>query len=123
MNEAQLQEQVCRYLKTQYPEVIFTSESAGYYATIGQATKRKRTRSNKGLPDLLILEPRKVYHGLMIELKAEGKSPYKKDGTLRTDKHTQEQAEVLQALLDKGYLATFATGYEEAVRVLDNYLR
>lgn len=122
MSEAQLHEKVCRYIKTRYPNVIFTSEAAGYFATIGQATKRKRTRSNKGLPDLIILEPNKNYHGLMIELKAEGKSPYKKNGDLRTDKHTQEQAEVLQALLDKGYLALFATGYEEAITAIDNYL-
>lgn len=121
MNEALLHERVCMYLKTHYPDVIFTSEASGYYATIGQAAKRKRTRSRRGLPDLIILAQRRGYAGLMIELKAENKSPYKKNGELKTSEHIQEQAEVLRELEEEGYFATFCVGFGEAVAVIDNY--
>ena len=62
---------VCKYLKLAYPSVIFTAESSGIRVSIGIAVKMKNQRSCNGLPDLMILEPRGNYHGLMIELKKE----------------------------------------------------
>jgi hypothetical protein len=73
MNEKDLQINICRWLKLQYPEVIFTSESSGLRLTIGQARSLAKQRSGKGLPDLMIFEPRGDYHGLFIELNAKAK--------------------------------------------------
>lgn len=110
---------VCNYLKLQYPSVIFTSESSGVRLTMGQAIKAKKMRSGDKLPDLWILEARHGYHGLLIELKVERITT--KTGAYKTD-HIKKQADTINRLMDKGYYATFAVGFEDAKNVIDNYL-
>jgi hypothetical protein len=114
---------VCRYLKMQYPEVIFLTELGGIKLPPGLAKKASQMRSCRGLPDLLVLEPRLGYYGMFLELKKEGSSPYKKDGTLKSDEHLWEQEKVLQSLCDKGYYAIFAVGFDEAKQIIDTYLQ
>lgn len=63
-----------------------------------------------------------IYNGLYLELKAEGNSPFKKDGTLKKDQHLEEQDKYLQTLRGKGYKAEFATGFNEAKKIIDDYL-
>ena len=118
--EENLQIAVCTYLRLNYPSVIFTSESSGVRLTMGQAVKAKKMRSGGKLPDLWILEPRGGYHGLFIELKAE---PYlKKDGWFKTP-HIKEQAETIARLMNKGYAATFAVGFDQAKEAIDVYMK
>lgn len=120
--ETRLQTQVSNYIKLQYPNVMFTSESSGLRVPIGLAVQMKKQRSNHKLPDMIILEPRKDFYGLMLELKNSEADYLKKDGTLRGDKHVQEQQKSLTELSKKGYLATFVGGFDEAKRVIDFYL-
>jgi hypothetical protein len=125
-HEESLQLQVCKYLRLQYPHVIFRSDYAsGLKLTKNQAVKHKRMQSSRSWPDLFIYEPSREYHGLAIELKKDGESVVLKigprKGCLSTDPHIQEQAAMLKALLHKGYYANFAVGYDEAVRVIDWY--
>ncbi|HTJ53747.1 MAG TPA: hypothetical protein VL443_30035 [Cyclobacteriaceae bacterium] len=119
--EESLQIAVSNYLRLQYPNVIFTAESSGLKLTIGQAVKAKKLRSSRGLPDMIILEPRGNYKGLCIELKTV--SPYRKDGKLKTDQHLQEQEELLTRLNAKGYGALFATGFDKAKTIIDEYMK
>lgn len=63
-----------------------------------------------------------IYNGLYLELKAEGNSPFKKDGTLKKDEHLEEQEEMLEALRLRGYKAEFAIGFEETKDIIDDYL-
>ena len=98
---------ICKYLKLQYPNVLFTSESSGIRLSIGQAKRLKAMRSCSGLPDIMIFEPRKSYYGLFLEVKRDGTTIYKKDGDLRKDKHIQEQEEILHQLKQRGYFAEF----------------
>ncbi len=119
--EEKLQIAVCKYLKLQYPDVIFTAESSGLKLTIGQAVIAKQLRSNKGLPDLMIFEPNKYYHGLFIELKKEGTRL--KNGNMPNTEHIREQGEILTKLRTLGYCATFACGFDEAKEIIDNYLK
>mgnify|MGYP005987970659 CR=1 FL=1 len=113
---------LCTYLKYQYPDVIFTSEQSGLFVTKGQAIKMAKTRSSKALPDLWILEPKKRYHAMLIELKREGTRLYKKNGDLIRDKHIAEQEEMRNRLRNKGYFCEFAVGYDEAKTLIDYYL-
>jgi hypothetical protein len=107
-----------------YPGVMFTAESSGIRLTMGQAVKAKKQRSQRGLPDMMILEPKGEYHGLMIELKKEGRSPFKiKDGQLKAGEHLEEQYRAIQKLLRKGYYACFCTGFDEAKQTIDRYMR
>ena len=119
--EESIQLAVSKYLKLQYPNVIFTAESSGVRLTLGQAVKAKKQRSpEKGLPDLMIFEAKGNFKGLFIELKA--KSPYLKSGELSSQEHIQQQNKVLERLTEKGYYATFATGFNEAKNIIDKYL-
>lgn len=118
--EESIQLALCEYVKLKYPEAIFTSESSGIRLTMGQAIKSKKLRSGNGLPDFMLFEPRGSWHGLFLELKVI--SPYKKDGSLKSDPHIQEQHKVIVNLLRSGYCATFAVGLDEAIRLVDYYM-
>jgi len=120
--EDSIQTSVCDYIRCAYPNLIFTAESSGIRLTIGQAKKAKRQRSQRGLPDLMILEPRGGFHGLMIELKREGQSPFKKDGMLKAGEHLGEQYNAIQTLIWKGYSASFCVGFDQAKEKIDWYM-
>jgi hypothetical protein len=87
-----------------------------------QAKLLKKMRSGAGLPDIMIFEPRKSYYGLFLEVKRDNFAVYKKDGGIVSNAHIQEQEEVIHRLSQKGYLATFVRGFEDAKAILDYYL-
>lgn len=132
MNEAQLQEQVAQYLRLQYPNVMFHSDfGSGVKLTMGQAVRQKRMNGGgRAWPDMFIAEPVEVdfgqpswrnYAGLFVELKKEGVRVKKKNGEW-VSAHIAEQAEVLERLRFRGYVAEFAVGFDEAIKIIDNYL-
>lgn len=112
---------LCQYIKQTYPDAIFLSDASGLRMSIGQAIQWKKMRSSNGIPDLIVLAPRNGWHGLMIELKRTGEKIYKKDGTLKTP-HLDEQWEVLTILEYHGYIARFAIGFDEARKLVDEYM-
>lgn len=121
--EALVHQYVCDYLKLQYPDVIFRTDfAAGIKMTVGQATKHKRMQHGRAYPDLFIAEPNGEYAGLFIELKNEGVKTHKKDGTLVSNPHIIEQARMLEMLQAKGYYASFASGFDQAKELIDEYL-
>lgn len=133
-HEEKVQLRVCEYLKKKYPHVIFTCDLASGM-NLGKKIggMNTRLRSSRGLPDLFIAHPflrakslgdgeYKSYHGLFIELKKEGTKIFTQKGGLVSDKHIQEQWEILERLKALGYHAVFACGYNEAVKVIDEYL-
>ena len=93
----------CDYMRIKYPDVIFTSEASGVRVPIHTAKQLKRLRSSKGLPDLLIFEPRAPYAGLMIEIKRSRDDYFKKDGTPKSTPHIQSQQAIYRKLIEKGY--------------------
>lgn len=122
--EALLHQQVCDYLRHQYPQVIFRTDfSAGARMTMGQAVKHKRLQSDRAYPDLFIAYPTEEYHGLFIELKADGVTVYKKNGELTSNPHIKEQEAMLERLRGLGYRASFAKGFKEAKELIDDYLK
>ena len=138
-SEHSLYEQIARYLQQQYPDVIYRFDlAADIKLTPGQAAKHHRLHPERGYPDLLIAESSEninnkdwngvvrewgFYFGLYIEIKTESNSPYKKDGTLKKDKHLEEQAEMFEKLRARGYKAEFGVGIEECKKIIDEYLR
>ena len=121
--EEQLSKSVSRYLKLQYPDVVFTCDSSGIRLTIGQATVLKAQRSTHKIPDMIILKPNAEYHGLILELKSDDSSPFLKDGSLSKGQHIQEQNQTLTALLNIGYYAVFAVGFDNAKKIIDDYMK
>lgn len=137
MTESQIQEMVADYLRLRHPDVLFHSDfGSGVKLTMGQAVRQKRLNGGRrAWPDLFIAEPQfkvirindpnlvtRQYHGLFIELKKDGKRLKKKNGEWASD-HIAEQAKVLSELRASGYEAQFAVGYDEAVAIIENYLR
>lgn len=149
--EAQLQVQVADYIRLKYPNVLFHSDyGSGVKLTMSQAVMQKRQNGGRrSWPDLFIAYPifklpegktTKDYvaegnigkwhmfddsmrHGLFIELKREGTKIFKKDGTLVSDEHIREQYDLLERLRhDCGYEARFACGFDEAKKIIDEYL-
>ena len=117
---------VSYYLRAQYPNVIFHFDSTGLHLTKTQSGQLKAIQGCKGYPDLAILHPVKsekngTYHGLFIELKAEGTKIYKLNGE-PVNPHIAEQLEYLLQLKKKGYAVAFGIGFDNTKRVIDNYM-
>ena len=115
--------QICNYVKVIYPDVIFASDASGIWMPKRLAEKFSKLKSDKGIPDLLILEPKGKYAGLFIEIKRTGENIFKKDGSLRKNKHLEEQARILDRLKKKGYASYFAIGYNMAIEIIDDYMK
>ena len=120
MSEYNLHKQIANYLRLQYPNTVFTSDSSGIRLSIGNAKKMLSLKSRHKIPDLIIFEAKGGYNGLILELK--DKTIYKKDGTLLNNPHVQAQAETLKILRSKGYYAQFAIGFNRAQTVIDLYM-
>lgn len=128
MKESDLQVQIADYLRLQYPDVLFHSDfGSGVKLTVGQAVKQKRQNGGRrAWPDMFIAETVQVsgtwYHGLFLELKKEGVRLKKKSGEWANE-HIAEQANVLHQLETRGYKAEFTVGFDEAKKLIDEYLR
>lgn len=121
--EYHLQKMVCDYLRLQYPEVLFLSDTVASVKLTAIQGARNKAIQNQGFktPDLIILEPRGGYAGLFIELKVE--SPFKKDGTFKKDEHLEGQLKSINDLKRKGYYASFSWGFEMTKAMIDNYMK
>ena len=133
--EENLHLRICDYLRKNYPDVLFRTDfSSGMKMTPGQAAKHKKFQKSRAWPDLFIAESGVVEfkedgliahlrkNGMFLELKADGTKLYKKNGEMVANKHYREQAEMLEKLRKLGYCAEFAVGYDQAIRIITNYL-
>jgi len=113
---------VSQYLSFRYPKAIFHIDTgSGGVWSIGMAVRNKRLNPQNGFPDVLIMEPRRDYHGLCIELKTT--NPWLQSGKLRKDKHLVAQSKMLDALMARGYMACFCFGFEQAKLAIDEYFK
>lgn len=101
---------VADYLK--YLGVLFNHSPNEGKREVQYVVKLSRMGMKKGFPDFFIYEPRGIYHGLAIELKR-----------VKGSKVSDEQKECLKALETRGYKAEVCKGFDEAKKVIDNYLR
>lgn len=124
MTEHEMYDAVAIYLQLHYPRVIYRFDiAADLKLSIYQAKKFKQLHPRRGYPDLFIACPNEKWHGLYLEIKKDGNSPYKKDGKLKTDQHIQEQAQMMCKLIGAGYKATFTVGLDETLKTIDKYMR
>jgi hypothetical protein len=123
--EFELQKQICRYLSLQYPKILFISDAtSGAKLTMPQAIRNGLIqKADFKIPDLQILEPNKNWHGLFLELKKE--SPYKKTGGIKASQnnHLELQEQSMKLLRQKGYMACFCWSFENAIEIIENYLK
>jgi hypothetical protein len=123
MKEIELQSQICKFIRLQYPNTIFRSDFAsGMRMSIGQAMRHKSLQSSRAFPDLFILEPKARSHGLFLEIKTSYDKVYKKDGLLRSSPHLTEQREMLDRLIILGYEAHFTFSLDHARFLIAKYM-
>jgi len=120
--EFELQKSICKWLDLQYPNILYLSDTIASVKLTMPQQQRNKSIQKKGFkcPDLLILQPNDIYHGLFIELKV--KSPYKKDGTLFKDEHLEEQQKTIKDLNSKGYFSCFSWGFDMTKSIIEEYL-
>ena len=115
-----LYRELAAYLRLCYPRVSYHFDQAGLNLSKAQRGQLKAIQHSKGFPDLMIINPNGGI--LFLELKAEGNSPFKKDGSLISDDHVIEQANWLAYLRNAGYEASFAVGFDQARKYIDDFL-
>lgn len=124
VTELSVHNQVCKYLKAQYPDVMFLSDfAAGIKLSHGMANRQSMQKSNHAFPDIHILEPRKGYHGLFIEVKKDDSIFYKGTREIKPVQHVLDQFECMYQLNQKGYRAEFGCGFDECKKLIDDYLK
>ena len=110
-SEYEIQRRFADYIDTEHPNVLWCASAGGARTSMNEAKRMKATGYKRGFPDVFVYEARGGFHGLAIELKKD------KGGRVSTS-----QKEWLKSLEMRGYKATVAKGYDEAVRVLEWYL-
>lgn len=148
--ESSLQMRVAEYLCRQYPDVQFHSDfgSGVKLSKIQAVTQLRQNGYRRGWPDMFIAKSKvitlversdeeggstiQIKFGLFLELKKDGETLYpgpraKKrfksiDGKEYKNEHLMEQADVLFKLRKAGYVAEFAIGFDEAIKIIDEYL-
>jgi len=122
-SEWKIQLQFCKWIKLQYPNLLFRSDIQSAGKLSGQMQNIKQILDPfRGFPDVQIYQRSGNYIGLFIELKRIDSGTFLKDGSLSKSKHVQEQAEMHNKLRSIGYKVEFAEGFEEAKKVLESYL-
>jgi hypothetical protein len=121
-HEANLQKEVCRFIRIQYPGIIFRSDySSGLKLTVNQAAVHKSLQSSRAWPDLFIVHPSRGKAGLLLELKKEGTKIHAVREATKlkyggyADEHIQEQAMMLTRLNELGYMALFGIGFDDSI--------
>ena len=115
---------VVNYLKLKYPKVRFLANYlSGARLPVYLAVKAKKLgQASQGTPDLFIFFNNGKYASLAIELKAEGKNPFKNDGMLKSDEHLEKQFNYINYLNKIGFYATFCVGADDAIKTIDRYM-
>jgi len=72
---------------------------------------------------MFFMHPNKEFHGLIIEMKKDRNTLYLKTGEVRNQEHLQEQKKSLEYLNELGYCACFCCGIDEAIILLDKYMK
>lgn len=123
--ERVVQQTLCDYIRREYPDVIFASDTAASLKLPKALAVRQARYKNpsKGYPDLFIAARRGKFNGCFMELKAEGERIFLQKGGLSQDKDVQRQNKVLERLREQGFCAEFVIGYEQCQAFVDWYLQ
>lgn len=143
--ETSVYESVARYMRFAHPTTIFHFDLSGIWTPSHVQRNLYGRLNSRAWPDLFIagygstqaetmlaqrtlngpLEPVHINvvpkHGLFIEIKRDGTRLKKRDGTWASD-HIAEQAAMLESLRKQGYMAEFAVGTDETIKLIDAYL-
>jgi hypothetical protein len=109
--EDHLHRQVIQYIALQYPGVLFHHSPMEGKRTPFEQFKLKWLGAKSGFPDIFIFAANKRGNGLAIELK------------VKPNRCTENQNAWLAGLYNRNYVAEVCYDFEEAKKVIDNYLK
>jgi hypothetical protein len=111
LSESVTQQHFIQWLKLQYPSLYavtaaFPNQGKRSYAN---ASRMKAEGLKKGMPDVVIFHPEKLYHGMFIEFKS-GKG-----------KLSPEQSQMIELLTHRDYYCCVCRNLEEAIQEVMRY--
>jgi len=107
--EHDIQVRVVDYLDDMESPPLYSATVGGVRVAMQTALRMKRAGYRKGIPDLLIFEPRHGRCGLALEIKtAMGKA-------------SPHQKEWQQKLNERGWCAKICKGLDECIQAIDEY--
>jgi len=107
--EHDIQVAIVGLLESIEPTPLYSATVGGVRLAIHTAKKMKEAGYSKGVPDMLIYEPRGMYAGLAIEVKTE------------KGRASDEQKEWIRNLNNRGWRAEICKGFEECADVICEY--
>ncbi len=120
-SERRIHKRVVSYIRHSYPDVRFHTSLDGEAMGEHQRQHVNALQWGKGFPDLIIFKGNGQRCGLALEIKKDGESPYKRDGTLRSGGHFAAQHGWLHYLRSQEWKAEFAVGYSHAIDLRTEY--
>ena len=110
MLESDIQEAVVKFIDITYPGTLYCASAGGMRTSMRQAIKMRRTGYKKGFPDLQIMHPTKLHHGLFIEIKtSKGQA-------------SPEQKAWRDELNKRGYRAVICKGLDACIHEIITYM-
>jgi len=108
--EQKMQCSIANYLRLKYPGLLWTISPAGLIINKSLGIMAVRMGYRSGTSDLLIFEPRGIFHGLFVELKV--------PGNLTSD----DQDEFLTAANLRRYATAVCFTYTDTITTIAKYL-
>lgn len=120
-DEDKLQQNVCDYLRTHHPDLVFHSDLSGAHLNKRQAAMYSRMKSEGfKVPDMHFVGDN--YPDLYLELKKLGTTLYTKTGRFVSNDHYKAQAASLLRLRDCGNITDFSVGYVETIHKINRWM-
>jgi len=107
--EHDIQVAIVGLLESIEPTPLYSATVGGVRLAIHTAKKMKEAGYSKGVPDMIIYEPRGMYAGLAIEVKTE------------KGRASDEQKAWIRNLNSRGWRAEICKGFEECADVICDY--
>ena len=107
--EHDIQVAIVGLLESIEPTPLYSATVGGVRLAIHTAKKMKEAGYSKGVPDMLVYEPRGMYAGLAIEVKTE------------KGRASDEQKEWIRNLNNRGWRAEICKGFDECADVICEY--
>ena len=112
---------VINHLRRAYPEALFNISPANTTNPF-HGKQNKRMGLQKGCPDIMLFEPRSIYHALFIELKRPELRDYELNVYQTKGVLSKEQKNWIEKLNARGFKAVVCYGADEAIREIDSYM-
>ena len=107
--EHDIQVRIVDYLEDMEAVPLYSATVGGVRVAMHTALRMKQAGYKKGIPDLLIFEPRNGYYGLAIEVKT---------AVGRASEHQKVWQEELKK---RGWRAEICKGLDACIKVIDDY--